>query len=243
MPCGPSIVQGGTLSMKRFVVILLAVLFLSACGAPPTSAPTETARPTSTPQPTNTTQRTSTNTPRSTNTTPPTDPPPTSTVAPTETPQPTNTPRPTSTPQPTNTLRPTDPPVPTAAPTQPIPTAAPTQPPQPTAVPANLPTAAPPPQTGSLVITNVNKRDEYVDIHNNGGDVDLAGWILRSEKGSQDCPLGGVLAAGQSLRIHALAEDAGLGGFNCGFGGPIWNNSESDPAVLINPQGVEVSRR
>jgi hypothetical protein len=72
--------------------------------------------------------------------------------------------------------------------------------------------------------------------------VDLAGWILRSEKGSQDCALGGVLDAGQSLRIYARAEDAGLGGYNCGFGGPIWNNDDPDPAVLINPQGAEVSR-
>lgn len=83
-----------------------------------------------------------------------------------------------------------------------------------------------------------------MDIQNTGGnDVDLGGWMLRSEKGSQDCYLGGVIAAGQSLRIYALASDSGLGGFNCGFGGPIWNNSEPDPAVLFNADGVEVSRR
>lgn len=231
--------------MKHLIAILLVALFLSACGPQPASAPTETAVPvnTNTPRPTNTAQPTdppptSTNTPQPTNT-----PAPTETPRPTNTARPTSTPRPTQPPQPTNTTRPTDPPPPTAAPTQPIPTAAPTQPPQPTAVPTDPPAAAPPPQTGSLVITNVNKRDEYVDIRNDGGAVDLAGWILRSEKGSQDCALGGVLEAGQTLRIHALAENAGLGGFNCGFGGPIWNNSESDPAVLINPQGVEVSRR
>lgn len=90
---------------------------------------------------------------------------------------------------------------------------------------------------------NVNKSGEYVDIQNMGAaDVDLNNWTLRSEKGSQDCRLSGIIGVGQVLRIWALAEDAGQGGFNCGFGSPIWNNSESDPAVLIDTNGVEVSR-
>lgn len=113
---------------------------------------------------------------------------------------------------------------------------APTAPPQPT---ATLPTAM-----GQLAITNVNKRDEFVDIQNIGGtEVVLDGWTLRSEKGPQDCPLRGVLGPGQSLRIWAMSEDAGQGGFNCGMGSEIWNNSESDAAVLIDPNGAEVSRR
>lgn len=147
---------------------------------------------------------------------------------------------------------PTSAPLPTAIPPTVPPTAIP-----PTAVPpvAVPPTAVPPtalPQptatlqtaTGSLVIIGVNKSDEYVDIRNDGGAaVDLSGWILRSEKGPQDCALGGSIGPGQVLRIWAMAEDAGQGGFNCGFGSNIWNNSESDPAVLINPSGQEVSRR
>jgi hypothetical protein len=84
--------------------------------------------------------------------------------------------------------------------------------------------------------------EEYVDIRNDGGAaVDLAGWILRSEKGSQDCGLGGSIGAGQVLRIWAMAEDAGQGGFNCGFDSNIWNNSEPDPAILIDPTGQVVS--
>jgi hypothetical protein len=94
-----------------------------------------------------------------------------------------------------------------------------------------------------LKIVGVNKSAEYVDIQNIGGAaVDLGGWILRSEKGNQDCGLGGSIDPGQVLRIWALVEDAGQGGYNCGFGSNIWNNSESDPAVLIDPSGVEVSR-
>jgi SH3-like domain-containing protein len=112
----------------------------------------------------------------------------------------------------------------------------------PTQVPE--PTQPPAPSPGNVVIIGVNKQAEYVDIQNVGGtDQDLTNWRLVSETGNQACTLGGVLAAGQVLRIYARAEDAGLGGFNCGFGGPIWNNSESDPAVLYDANGNEVSRR
>ena len=67
--------------------------------------------------------------------------------------------------------------------------------------------------------------------------------MLISEKGNQACGLGGVLPAGATLRIWALAEDAGMGGFNCGFGSPIWNNSEPDPAALYDNAGNLVDRR
>jgi len=51
-----------------------------------------------------------------------------------------------------------------------------------------------------------------------------------------------VIGGCQALRIWAMAEDAGKGGFNCGFGSSIWNNSKSDPAVLYDSSGAEVSR-
>lgn len=111
----------------------------------------------------------------------------------------------------------------------------PTTPPQPTA-----PLVA---VSGDLQIIGVDKRAEVVTIRNNGAaEVSLDGWTLRSEKGSQDCALGGVLGPGQTLQIWAMSEDAGRGGFNCGFGINIWNNSDPDPAVLINPSGQEISR-
>jgi len=95
-----------------------------------------------------------------------------------------------------------------------------------------------------VVIIRVDKGEEFVDIQNTGGVAqDLAGWVLVSERGDQRCGLGGVLDPGQTLRIYAMASDAGLGGYNCGFGSNIWNNSESDPAVLLNAAGQEVSRR
>lgn len=153
----------------------------------------------------------------------PTDePPPTNepTVAPTATDEP-----PTNTPPP-----PTDTPEPTA--TTPPPTDTPI--PQPTT----------PPLAANLEIAAVNKQGEYVDIRNNtGADVNLAGWVLVSERGPQSCPLDGIglLAHGQTIRVHTMTAPAG--GFSCGHDTEMWNNSQSDPAVLINPSGQEVARR
>jgi hypothetical protein len=95
----------------------------------------------------------------------------------------------------------------------------------------------------SLRVVAVDKREEYVDIANQGSSaVNLSGWVLRSERGAQDCPLDGEIEARQTLRIWAMTEDAGQDGFNCSFDSSIWNNSEPDPAVLLNPNGAEVSR-
>lgn len=39
-----------------------------------------------------------------------------------------------------------------------------------------------------------------------------------------------------------MAEDADEGGYNCGFGTNIWNNSKSDPAALYDAAGQLVDR-
>jgi len=125
--------------------------------------------------------------------------------------------------------QPTQPPVPSDTPVPP------TEMPQPT---------APPAPTGALIrITAVDKRAEFVDIRNDGDQPqDLGGWVLVSEKGDQRCTLGGVIDPGETLRIWAKAEDAGQGGYNCGFDGNIWNNEESDPAALYDNAGQLVAR-
>ncbi|MFZ1398987.1 MAG: lamin tail domain-containing protein [Candidatus Promineifilaceae bacterium] len=139
----------------------------------------------------------------------------------------------------------TVPPAPTTAATSVSSTA--TNPPAPTAAATSVPPSAtnpPAPQPGEVVIIGVNKQDEFVDLQNIGSSpVDLAGWRLVSEKGNQECPLSGVIQPNATLRVWAKAEDSANGGFNCGFGSNIWNNSDSDPAVLYNASGVEVSRR
>ena len=89
----------------------------------------------------------------------------------------------------------------------------------------------------------VDKRAEFVDIRNDGDQAqDLSGWVLVSVKGNQRCGLGGVLGPGEILRIWAMAEDSGKGGYNCGFGNSIWNNSESDPAELYDAGGQLIDR-
>ncbi len=166
------------------------------------------------------------------------EPSPTAVPAASETPWPTNTvaAQPTATERPSRTPEPSPTAVP--QPTNPPPTATP----QPTAAP--LPTNTPEARGSNVIIINVNKGGEYVDIRNEGNAAqDLSGWRLLSELGHQDCRLDGVIGPGETLRIWALAEDAGQGGYNCGFGGPIWNNSKTDPAVLFNAAGQEVSRK
>lgn len=97
--------------------------------------------------------------------------------------------------------------------------------------------ASAPAQT--IIIIAVNKSAEYVDIQNRSNQpIDLTGWRLDSEKGSQSCTLSGTIQPGATLRIWAMSGE----GFSCGFGNNIWNNSEPDPAVLYNPQNIEISR-
>jgi Staphylococcal nuclease homologue/Lamin Tail Domain len=103
-------------------------------------------------------------------------------------------------------------------------------------------TPTPNPSSGLVVILAVNKREEWVDIQNTGSyEVDLAGWNLVSERGRQECPLSGILKAADTLRVWAMTAQGD--GYSCGYTSPIWNNSELDPAVLYNAQGIEVSRK
>ena len=56
------------------------------------------------------------------------------------------------------------------------------------------------PSSGSLVIVDVNKHDEYVDVRNDSlSPVALAGWRLLSERGNQDCALGGSIEPGSNV--------------------------------------------
>lgn len=107
-----------------------------------------------------------------------------------------------------------------------------------------LPTLTNPPPTvsgtGSVVITAVNKAMEYVDLQNKGnGPVSLNGWKLVSETGNQSCPLSGLIQPNEVLRVWSGKGDSG---FSCGFSFNIWNDNQSDPAVLYDAQGKEVSR-
>ena len=106
--------------------------------------------------------------------------------------------------------------------------------------PAPTQPAATPTSGGSVLIIAVDKPAEYVDIQNLRDEpVDLGGWRLVSETGSQSCPLRGTLGPSEVLRVWARKGDPG---FDCGFSFNIWNDNQADPAVLYNEQGEEVSR-
>ena len=151
----------------------------------------------------------------------------------------TTAPTTTYTPKPSSTQ--TSLPTTTQTPTQ---TSLPTITPEPTFTQTPIPTLSqtPEPSLIHVIIVTVDKRAEYVDIQNMADtDVDLTGWNLVSEKGHQACPLSGTIKAGQILRIWSMTAEGE--GYSCGYNSPIWNNSEPDPAVLYNAQGVEVSRK
>lgn len=104
------------------------------------------------------------------------------------------------------------------------------------------PTESPVLTSGAIIrIKTVNKEEEFVDLENIGSQPqDLSGWRLISEKGDQACSLSGMIMPGETLRVWA--DNPNGGGYNCNFGSQIWNNSESDPAILRDNQGQEVSR-
>lgn len=92
----------------------------------------------------------------------------------------------------------------------------------------------------TILIVTVNKGDEYVDIKNvSSAAIDLSGWKLVSERGNQSCSLAGTIQPDHVLRIWAGTSTTG---FSCGNTEAIWNNSQSDPAVIYNPQDAEVDR-
>jgi len=114
---------------------------------------------------------------------------------------------------------------------------------EPTAAPDVSPSEVTPIPDGNVAIVALDKRAEYVDLRNGGTEaVDLTGWRLLSEKGNQDCALGGVIGSGETLRVWAMSSDAGQGGFNCGYSDNIWSNSKPDAAVLFDADGAMVAR-
>ncbi len=78
----------------------------------------------------------------------------------------------------------------------------------------------------NVIIVTVNKKDEWVDIKNAGEiDVDLAGWNLVSERGNQDCPLAGIIKAGEILRIWAMKAQGE--GYSCGYRSQIFGITQN----------------
>jgi uncharacterized membrane protein len=102
-------------------------------------------------------------------------------------------------------------------------------------------TAAPAVAPHTIVIATVHyEGDEYVQLRNDSeATVNLSGWTVRDksdEKSSMTIPDGFELAPGSTIKIFTAP------GHNLTFDSkhPIWNNL-GDEAVLLNPEGEEVS--
>ena len=151
---------------------------------------------------------------------------------------PTFTPFPTATffvptPFPSLTPLPTGSPTPTQVPS--------TSTPLPTSTPPATATVTPTPTNASpVLIVNVDKVAEYAEIQNRTqAPINLRDWRLVSANGGETCELRGTLEPGEVLRIWARRGDPG---FDCRLGREIWNDTETDPAVLYNARGEEISR-
>jgi len=124
--------------------------------------------------------------------------------------------------------------------TQEIPTATGTTVPLPTLTASQPPPPPTVPVVGSVQIATVDKAQEFVELQNGSNvPVDLSGWKLVSETGNQSCTLRGLLQPNETLRVWSGKGDSGL---SCEFPFNIWNDNQSDPAVLYNAQGQEISR-
>jgi endonuclease YncB( thermonuclease family) len=92
----------------------------------------------------------------------------------------------------------------------------------------------------NVIIFNVNKPEEFVDLQNTGDlPIDLKDWNLVSELDKEECKLNGIIHPYEIVRIFSGKDQPG---FSCGFDKPIWNDKEPDPAVLYDPDGKEVTR-
>jgi len=92
----------------------------------------------------------------------------------------------------------------------------------------------------NIVIFNVNKVGEFVDLQNAGDTaIDLKGWKLVSGLGKEECKLNGTIHPSEIVRIFSGKDQPG---FSCGFDKPIWNDKEPDPAILYDSDGNEVAR-
>lgn len=91
-----------------------------------------------------------------------------------------------------------------------------------------------------------SESDEYVEITNfDDRTRKLAGWSLvdNDEKTTFRFPSKAKIQAGKSIRVYTNERHAEWGGFSFESTRAIWNNRESDRAVLRDPKGQGVHSR
>lgn len=90
-------------------------------------------------------------------------------------------------------------------------------------------------------ITELDKRAEYVVIHNKSeDDIDLKGWKILSVRGEQSYVFDAfILKAGASVKVGDEAKNSDVD-LHWLDGNGTWSNSKSDPAKLYDHEGLLV---
>lgn len=99
----------------------------------------------------------------------------------------------------------------------------------------------PRPESGArLLITGVDKDAQTVTLKNDGALLDLSGYMVFSEKGSELYVFqqGAIIAQGQSI---TLACEGGSGDY-IWPDKKVWSAKKADPGVLYDPYGGEIDR-
>jgi len=88
-----------------------------------------------------------------------------------------------------------------------------------------------------------NLNDEWIEIRNSGGGVDLTGWTVKDESASNryTFPDGFRLEDGEAVKLRTgCGDDSADELFWCRSGAAVWNN-DGDTAFLLDPSGNVVA--
>jgi hypothetical protein len=95
--------------------------------------------------------------------------------------------------------------------------------------------------SGTLSIAAVDKREEYVDVRNGGQEpVRLEGWVLRSERGRQECALSGQLRGGG--HVAGVGDARGLAGFSVVSPAPSGTTTSLTQRCCLAPGAARPAR-
>ncbi len=117
---------------------------------------------------------------------------------------------------------------------------------------AAAPVVAAPVQSGSgglrLGVLNYDgavpsvESDEYMEIVNGGGPINLQGWRLMDDDGNVFAFPAFEMAAGQACRVYTNESHPEWCGFSFGSGQAVWGNS-GDVVILTDPSGAVVDQK
>ena len=98
----------------------------------------------------------------------------------------------------------------------------------------------PPEAIADIAIQEIDRDDQTITLVNHGGDADLSGYFIISEKGGEIFvfPRGASLAAGKALTVSCR----GGGGDYIWDEKKVWSSKDSEAGVLYDAYGNELSR-